>query len=184
MSKTKNKQQQNYWQTQTNTAFNNAQTVSPLQQAYEKRQTDFLNWDNGAKKNITDAPGMNDYIQLGQKALARQGEERYGTGALQLGGESGYADKMKVMKQQESAQQFGAGLEDALAARRAEAQGSVMPLASLDQSRKQGLLGFAGNQQQFYTQQANQPGFWQRLLFAGMNGASQVGAGAASAGAF
>lgn len=176
-------QQQNYWNTQAQQAYTQAQQPSELQRVYEQKQLDFLNWDKQKNRNVADAPGLSNYIQIGQAALNRANRERMGTGALRLsdGGASGYAEKLKSLRQAEMGNEFGAGLENALAGLRAEANNSVLPLAQLNQSRLLGLTQIAsGNNNAYLNRPRTQP-FWQQLLLGAISGGSQVAAAAAGA---
>lgn len=136
----------------------------------------FLNWDESKGKNIRDAPGMSDYIQIGQAAIDRANQDRMGTGALRLsdGGASGYAEKMKSLRQAEMGNQVGASLENALAGLRAEAHGSVMPLAQLDMNRSMGLAGMASQNNNSYLNRPRQQPFWQQMLLGAIQGGSAV----------
>lgn len=160
-------------------AFQQAQQAAektPAQKAFEARQQAFLDWDNSKDKNVVDAPGMSDYIQIGRAALERANREKMGTGALALtgGGAEGYAEKLRQMNQREQANEFGAGLETALMQRRAEAQGSVMPLAQLNMNRSMGLAGLASQNNNSYLNRPRQQPFWQQLLMGAISGGSAV----------
>lgn len=167
------------WANNTTAAYNQANTVSPLQKAYEQSQLDFLNWDKSQGKDIRNAPGLDNYIQIGQSAMNKANQERMGTGALSLGdpGASGYTANLKSLRQNEMAREFGTGLEDALAGRRAEASGSVIPLASLNNQRNMGVLNASSGLLNMYMNRPKKTPWWQSLLNTGL----QVGGQAAMA---
>ena len=171
-----NDRQQAYWNQQSQAQFQEAQKKSPLQEALEKRSLEFLNWDNSKDKNVTDAPGMNDYVQIGQAAMARAEQDRQGSGALALGGDgaSGYAEKLKSLRKAEAGNAVGSGIENALNMRRAEAQGSALPLAQFDFQKNMALTNFAGNQNQSYLNRPRQTPFWQTLLLQGIRSGTSV----------
>lgn len=177
----KNNQQQDWWQGQTQTAYNNVATKTPLETQFEANQKKFLDWDASDGKDVRDAQGLDSYIQIGQAAQERGNQQRMGTGALALsdGGASGYAEKLKSLQNAQRGENFGSGLENALAARRAEATGSVMPLAQLDLSRKNAQLGSATGMTGMYLNRPKTRPFWQDLTMGIIQGASQVGAAAA-----
>jgi len=168
-------QQQNYWNTQSQNAINQASQPTALQTAYEGKQQKFLDWDASKDKNIEDAPGMQEHIQIGRSALNRFNRERMGTGALRLGGSGGYADKLRVQKQAELSNEFGAGLEEALALRRAEANNSVIPLSQLTNNRLMGVAGIASNNYSSLVNRPRQQPFWQQLLMGAVGAGAQVG---------
>lgn len=153
-----------------------ASEKTPAQKALEERQNRFLTWDNSKDKNVMDAPGMSDYIQIGQAAINRANRDKVGTGALALsdGGASGYAEKLKGLRQKEAANEFGAGLETALMNRRAEAQGSVLPMAQLDLSRSMGLAGLASQNNNAYLNRPRETPFWQKMILGAIQGGSAV----------
>jgi hypothetical protein len=173
-----NKQKQTQmsaWNTlaQTNNAAIN--TVDPLEQAFKDKQKRRLDWEASPNKNIGDpAAGLDEYIQIGHSALDRQNRDRMGTGALQLGdnGTAPYLANLKELHKAESAQNYGAGLEDANTMAHAEATGSVLPLAQLATNRR---VAAAGNASQMFGNWSNvQTGtpWWQTLLQGASGGAA------------
>lgn len=133
----RNREQQNYWNQQAQQQNQQITQVDPLEAQWRQQQMDYLNWRNSPGRDVRDAPGLSDYIQIGQAAQERAQRDRQGTGALQLGGagNAGYTENLKSLRQNEAAQDFGTGLERALAMRHSEASGSVMPLAQLTTNR-------------------------------------------------
>lgn len=133
----RNRERQNYWDTQAAQANQAITQVDPLEQQWRDEQKRFLDWRDSSGKDVRNAPGLDEYIQIGQAAQDRAQRERMGTGALQLGnaGNAGYTENLKTLRQNEAAQDFGTGLESAVAARTAEATGSVLPLAQLTTNR-------------------------------------------------
>lgn len=178
----KKKKEENFWTQNAQTAYTNAGQKSELEKLFEQSQIDFLNWDKSGGKDVRDAPGLSNYIQIGQAAQERAGQERMGTGALQLGagGGSEYAQKLKQLNQSQMAENFGTGLENALQMRRAEATGSVMPLASLDANRKGMQMQGANQMVSTYFNRPRSTPFWQQLLGIGAQaGASYLTGGLA-----
>jgi hypothetical protein len=184
-SKGKNKEREDFWGNASQQAYQQNAAPTPLQSAWEKQQTDFLNWDESKGKDVRSAPGMDKYIQLADAARNRASIERNPTGAMALGdlGDSGYAAQLQNQRQKESDQDIGSGLENALNLRRAEASGSVIPLAQLNQSRNANNMSFAGGMYNNIADRNKRPGFWQNLLMAGIAGGSQVASSFATGGA-
>lgn len=144
--------------------FQEAKKPSPLQEAWEKQNLDFLNWENskgdyeGKPLDITNAPGMGPSLALYNRAAAGQQGERQGIGALQMGvnaTDPGLAAKLAEQSKARREQEAAGGLENAVAMKTAEAHGSVMPLSQLNASRSMGLAGMAQNQA------AGSSGLWQ-----------------------
>lgn len=133
----RNREQQNYWNAQAQAQNRQITQVDPLEAQWRQQQQDYLNWRSSDGRDVAEAPGLSEYIQIGQAAQDRAKQERMGTGALQLGNaaNAGHVANLKTLRQNEAAQDFGTGLERAQAMRHAEATGSVMPLASLTTNR-------------------------------------------------
>jgi hypothetical protein len=187
--KGRNRNQQNAWnsQVQQDQATARAQNqqitqVDPLEAAYRAKQQRVLDWENSSGKDIRNMPGMDEHIQIGQAALNRANQERYGTGALNLGGAegSGYAAKLKEQRQAQMGQEVGVGLENARAGIHSEAAGSVMPLSQLSTNRRLGQaqhsLGIANTSAGMFGQwnQRKSKNWWD-YLGEGIGMASQVG---------
>lgn len=162
-----------YWNTQAQQNNQQIATVDPIEQAFKDKQKRRLDWENKPGHNITDHDaGLDEYIQIGHAAMARQDRDRMGTGALQLGdnGTAPYLANLKELKKAEAAQAYGSGLEEANTMAHAEATGSVLPLAQLATNRN---IARAGNSSQMFNNWAGvQTGtpWWQTLL----GGASQA----------
>lgn len=135
-------------------SFNEARKPSPLQEAWERQNLDFLNWENsrgayeGKPLDITNAPGMGPSLALYNRAAAGQQGERQGQGLITMGlsGNSQLTDKLAQQSKARREQEAAGALENAVAMKTAEAHGSVLPLSALHQSRTMGLAGMAGNQ--------------------------------------
>lgn len=185
----RNRQNQNYWNQQTQQQLQTAQQqnaaiaqVDPLEQAWRDRQKAVLDWDKKPGKDIRDLPGMSEHIQIGEAAVRRANQDRMGTGALQLGadGASGHAMKLKELRQAQMGEEVGAGLDNARAQIHAEAANSIMPLAQLHTNRKLGQaqhsLGIANTSAGMFGQwnQRRSKNWWDYLR-EGIGMAGQVG---------
>lgn len=164
--KKKDQEAQNWWDAQARQSFQTAAAPTPLQTTFEKQQQDYLNWENAPGHNIADAPGLSNYIQIGQAAQNRANEQRMGSGAYALadGSGSGYAQQLHELGNAQRAEDFGTGLENARAMRHAEAVGSVLPLASLNLNRAQGQTSAAGSMYGTLLNRPKRQPFWQQLL--------------------
>lgn len=142
-----------------------AETPSPLQQRRETDTLNFLDWESGTGDykdkpiDVTHAPGLGPALSLYERAKAGQQGERMGTGAIQLGLNASdpglaanLAEESKLRREQEAA----GGLEEAVAAKSAEAHGSALPLIQLNQSRALNLADTAANQSRFSTNEYTQ----------------------------
>lgn len=141
----RNRRRQNYWDAQAAVQNRDMTQQSPEEALRRQQVQQYLTWKNSNGRDVRDAPGLSDYIQIGQAAKERAGRERMGTGALKLGGEGGYAEKLRQQKQAEAAQDFGIGLERAYAMNDAQMTGSVLPFASLDAGRRQAQAGHSAS---------------------------------------
>lgn len=158
-------------------SFQQAQKPSPLQEAWERAQLDFLDWEQGKGRfegkpiDVMEAPGMGPSLSLFRRARAGQEGERMGQGLITMGTNASdpnltarLAQQAKDRREQETA----GALEEAVARRTAEAHGSVLPLAQLNTSRNLSLAGMAGNQagqsQSLWSQFRVRPGWGAGLL--------------------
>lgn len=170
----RNRQQQNYWNAQAQTQNAALTQEDPLETARKAQIQKVLDWENQPGHDVKDLPGMGDFIQIGQGALARANKARMGTGALGLSdpGSSGYASQLHEQSQNELGQQVGADLENARAGIIGEAHGSVLPYAQLATSRKQAQ---ANNSAQMFGQwNQRQSKNWWDYLREGVQMGSQV----------
>jgi hypothetical protein len=154
-------------QNQYQTALTNASTVTPLQQAQEARQLAALQWRSKPGRDVGELEGVSDYLQIGNKAVARAQQQRQGSGALNLGapGSEQQAANLRTMLASDRAAEFGAGLENAVSSRLAEASNSVMPLASLNLQRNLGVLNTTAGR--YNLERQMQGNMWGNILGAG-----------------
>lgn len=175
--------------------FTLAMEKDPLVERLRQRDMAFLDWadqkdaqGNAVPLDVAKAPGLGPALGLFESARRGQQQERHGIGALRMGAQGTNADLANLLTEQRAArreQEAAGGLERAVAVRSAEATGSVLPLASLEQSKRMGLAGMAsgaaqdtlGNMTSFVGRPRRRP-FWQDMLLAGW----QQGAQGASAG--
>lgn len=171
-------QQEALARSQSAEAMSAAKQMTPAEQALYEQSQAFLTWDKTAGKDIRDMPGIGAYLKIGEMAKRRAARERFGTGAMRLSGAGAeqYATKLRQQYAQETAQEFGAGLETAYAQRRAEAMGSLLPLAQLGTQRNLGILNAAQQKESAYLNAPRETPFWKQLTLAGIGAGSQLGA--------
>ena len=164
-------QQEALARSQSAEAMSAAKQMTPAEQALYEQSQAFLTWDKTAGKDIRDMPGIGAYLKIGEMAKRRAARERFGTGAMRLSGAGAeqYATKLRQQYAQESAQELGAGLETAYAQRRAEAMGSLLPLAQLGTQRNLGILNAAQQKESAYLNAPRETPFWKQLTLAAIN---------------
>lgn len=163
----------------------------PLVERLRQRDLAFLDWadqkdaaGNAVPLDVQKAPGLGPALGLYESARRGQQEERHGIGALRMGAQGTNPDLANLLTQQRGArreQEAAGGLERAVATRQAEATGSILPLASLEQSKRMGLAGLAsgaaqdtlGTYASFTGRQRRRP-FWQDMLLAGWSQGAQA----------
>lgn len=155
-------------------AVTQAAAPTPLQSAWEKSNLDFLDWESGKSGpvDVMKAPGLGTARSLFDYARAKQGGERAGIGALRLGlnaSDPGLAANLATQADLRRDQDAAGQLENAVAARTAEAHGSVLPLSSLNTSRALNIAGLrtgiAQNAQGRADQLRQSSGFMNSPLF-------------------
>ena len=161
-----------------------AQKPSELEQMQQRRSMDFIRAYDAPGKDVTQLPGLSPYIQIGRAAQERAQRQRMGSGALNLTGvgSEGYAAKLREQYNQEQGQNFGSGLENAVAGRYAEATGSILPLAQLNQGRTMGILGSTQQREGSYLNAPRETPFWQTLTMGAVQGAAGILGGMATGG--
>lgn len=170
--------------------FTLAMEKDPLVERLRQRDMAFLDWadqkdaqGNAVPLDVAKAPGLGPALGLFESARRGQQQERHGIGALRMGAQGTNADLANLLTEQRTArreQEAAGGLERAVAVRSAEATGSVLPLASLEQSKRMGLAGMAsgaaqdtlGNMTSFVGRPRRRP-FWQDMLLAGWQQGAQ-----------
>lgn len=147
-----------------------------------QRSKDFLNWMRTPGRDIGSAPDIAPYLQIGRDAQERAQRQRMGGGGLNLAdpASGGYAAKLREQLAAEQGQRFGAGLEQAIGARYAEATGNMLPMAQLGTQRNLGVLGSTQGTLQAYLGAPRETPFWQTAIMGGMG----VAQGLATGGAF
>lgn len=162
-----------------------ASQPDPLTERLRQRDTAWLDWSEGKNGpiDVSKAPGLGPAISLFDRAKAGQQEERYGIGALRMGAQGTNADLANLLTEQRASrreQQAGGDLERAVATREAETTGSILPLASLEQSKRVGLAGIASGAAQdtlgtyaSFTGRPRRRPFWQDMLLAGWGQGAQ-----------
>ena len=167
-----------------------AAAPDPLTERLRQRDMAWLDWSSGKDASgnavpidVAKAPGLGPALSLFDRAKAGQQGERMGIGALRMGAHGTNADLANLLTEQRAArreQEAAGGLERAVATREAETTGSILPLASLEQSKRMGLAGLAsdaaqdtlGNMSSFVGRSKKRP-FWQDVLLAGWSQGAQ-----------
>lgn len=160
-------QQQNFWQNQSQQAVQNMSQVNPLEQMMTEEGVNFLKWDNGqlGAKDITKAPGMSASLDIYNRAKERSKQRRFGVGSIALSdGNSGYADKLREQQNMEMEENAAGDLANAYRLKSAEVRGSVLPLATLDQSRRNAVADVSSGNLHAYLNRPKQKPFWQTLV--------------------
>lgn len=178
----KDQQQQNYWQNQSQQAVTNMQRVNPFEERLTQEGIDFLDWEAGKKgpRDITNAPGLSASLDIYNRAKQRGKEKRYGVGSIALsdGSSSGYAEKLREQQNMEMEENAAGDLANAYRIKSAEVRGSALPLASLDQSRRNAVAEVSSGNLRSYIGRPRQKPFWQSLLEGAAQGISYGAAGA------
>lgn len=164
-------------------SFQQAQQQSPAEKALQERNLSFLNWMDTPGRDVTAAPGISPYLQIGKAAQERASRQRMGMGAMQLGtGSEGYAAKLREQYAQEAAQNYGGGLEQAVAGRYAEATGALPALMNASLSRNAMLTQSAQGNLQSYMNAPRETPFWKTLVQQGIQAGATIASGGLSAG--
>lgn len=180
-AKKKDRERENYYHQANRDFIEHMKQPTAIETYYNNRLTNLQNWENSDGRDIRDMPGMGDYIQIGEAAMARADRERMGQGALNLTGEGGHghAAKLKSLRQKEMGREVGAGLERARGALRAEVLGGGSQAGQMYLNRNSAGMGHTGS---MYGMQLNYKpmSWWDRVMQAGQF-VSNLGQGAGAA---
>lgn len=164
----------------TATAMEDARYPTEAERIGLGRAREYFDWEKAPGRDVRTLSGIESYLNIGDLAKRKAAQDRFGTGAFQLAGGANeqYATQLRALKSQEMAQEVGAGLEQAVAARRAEAVGSLLPYSQLGLQRQLGRLGAATQREGAYLTAPRETPFWQQLTLAAVAGGSQVASAA------
>jgi hypothetical protein len=167
-----------------------AERPDPLAERQRSRILRILDWDEGTgsfegrPRNVEEMPGIEPYLDLYRNASERSAGERMGRGVISLGTEMQnpeLAGRIREQQDVERQQQAAGQLEGAVTANLADATGSVLPYAQLEQSRAMNLAnmasGNAASARDAYIQmltRPRRPGFLSQLAMGMVGGLSSV----------
>lgn len=165
----------------TTAAINNVSTVDPLDAKIRAKAQRFMDWEDSTQpKNILDAPGISDQMDIYGEAQGLADQEMMGSGAGQLANPSSgaYQDQVKQLSANQRYDTRAAGLSNALQGLKAEAYGAADSSINRDFERKMASAQLnQGQLSQYYNRYKVQNPWYQKLFNAG----NQVGRTAASA---
>lgn len=189
--------QLNEWANEDRAAANVATAAAappnPLEERLSRETMRTLDWEEGTgefkdrPRDVREMPGLGTALSLYDAVAGARDDEQQGTGLVRMGVNASspeLAAKLETQRRARAQESAAGGLERAVGIRRAEARGSILPLAEMDTNRRMGLLAGANsrlaNSQGLYAQFRPQPSFAQRLLLAGWGqagDAARAGAG-------
>ncbi len=172
----KTTQPASYYDNAANTAVANVATVSPVQQAIDKKAQTWLDWDaQTGPKDVTTAPGYSDELNIYGSADSLANQSQMGGGALNLAdSNSGYADQLKQLGSFERFNNRAEGLSDAMKANRAQALGLAQQSISASDAKKLASAQAALQNQSSYYNRPQKQGFWSSLATAGLGAAGNA----------
>lgn len=180
LSPGKDKKKVNQAEQRTISSIDAVSAPDPLDQRLRAKATKFLDWQDStdANKNILDAPGISDQMDIYGEAQNLADQELMGSGAGQLAMPSSgaYQDQIKELGKNQRYNTRAAGLSNALQGLKAESLGLADNSIEREMMRRlQSANLNLGNQAQYYNRYKKQNPWYQKLWNAGLQ-AAQVGA--------
>lgn len=157
--------------------------MSPYQKLREEMLMGDLNYFNQDAPDYSKGPkGLAFADTASREAQARRAQERTGTGLIQMGSQASNPQMIANIREHQNAQ-FGENsalaYTDALNQRRAEALGSVIPMAGARNQFVGNVGGLMSNRAQIsgqnYSNFRPQQSPWWQLALAGVGAAGQLG---------
>lgn len=161
-------------------------TVNPFEQRLNSRSMKFMDWQDGTgeyagkPRDITQAPGMSDTLDLYGGANQIANTERFGDGAVRLADPaagSAYGTQMKQQKDMQLYDNRAAGVSNALGNLRAENTGQVSDLMNRDFARKNAVFGAESENRRDYYARPKKQNPWMTALKIGLGGVSTLAKG-------
>lgn len=173
-------------ETATNQAIQNVTAPDPLEQAIRAKQQKIIDWENyaGPDKNILNAPGIGDYMDIYGSADQAAEDEMMGNGGLRLADptSTAYSSQVKELGKNQRYDARAHGLSDAWQMLKGDAYNQSGQIIDRNLQRTMGAANLRlGNQAQLYSRYKKQNPWYQKLWNAGLQ-AAQVAAKAAGGG--
>lgn len=168
LSPGKGKKKVNAQEQRASAAIQNVSTVDPLDAAMREKAQKMLDWEKstGANKNILDAPGISDQMDIYGNAQALADQEMMGSGAGQLANpvSGAYQTQVKELGRNQRYDARAAGLSDALQRLKAEALGLADTSIERDFRRKATTADLEQRQLgQYYNRYKKQNPWYQKV---------------------
>lgn len=179
----KKKQEAAGYDTRVNQAITEVKTVDPLEAKLKARSQKFLDWEDGTgeyagkPRNILDAPGIGDALDIYGSAESLADTEQMGSGAMRLADPASgttYGTQMKQLAASDRYNTRAAGLSNALGGIKADATGQIGGLLDRDFARKSTIAGLESSNRRDYYNRPQKQSLFDKLL----NGARATAAAA------
>ena len=161
-----------------NPAIQAVNAPSAFEQIAEKRLKKWTDWeDQAGPRDIMDAPGMGDMLDIYGSAEALADKRRMGNPAMALsgGGSGDYANQLDSLEKMERHDDRAAGLSRGLQSLKSEAYGLGGSAAELESQRKRDYANLSLDQQERYYNRPKKPSLWERIAGLAVGGLSAAG---------
>lgn len=161
-----------------NPAIQMVNTPSAFEKIAEARLKKWTDWeDQTGPRDIMDAPGMGDMLDIYGSAEALADKRRLSNPAMALsgGGSGDYARQMDSLEKMERYDDRAAGLSRGLQSLKAEAYGLGGSAAELESSRKRDYANMMLNQENAYYNRPKKTPLWEKIAGIAIGGLSAAG---------
>lgn len=168
-----------------NPAIQQVNTPTPAELYFNKRFGDWTNWESQTgPKDILDAPGMGDMLDIYGSADSLANQRRLGNPGMALsgGGSGDYARQVDSQTKQNMYDQRAEGLSHGLQGLKSEAYGLGGSAADLETNRKRSYADLMLDQQERYYNRPKRPSMFERIAGLAIQGLGAAGAAGGTAG--
>lgn len=161
-----------------NPAIQQVNVPTVFEQIAAKRLKAFTDWeDKAGPRDIMEAPGMNDMLDIYGSAESLANKKRLGNPAMALsgGGSGDYARQLDSLDSQNRYDERAAGLSHGLQSAKAEAYGLGGSAADLESNRKSQYASLMSNQENNYYNRPKPKPLWQRIAGIALGGLQGAG---------
>lgn len=156
-----------------NPAIQQVNTPTAFETIAANKLKKFSDWENQTgPRDILDAPGMGDMVDIYGSAESLANQRRLSNPAMALsgGGSGDYAKQLDALGKQDRYDQRAAGLSRGLQSLKSEAYGLGGSAAELETGRKGNYANLMLNQENAYYNRPKKPSLWERIAGVAIGG--------------
>lgn len=146
---------------------------NPLQQSVDAKAQKFFDWDNSTgPKDVTEAPGFGDLVDIYGNAEAAQGQRRVGNPQAAFGSTANpnFSHQLEQQGAMDRYNVRASGLNQGLQGLKAQAYGLADQSINNDMQRRQTYASLLGQNSRDYYNRPQKPSLWQQIAGVAIGG--------------